>query len=425
MKTATITAPRMLLAIGLTAMLALLAACTGTKEASLPTLLLVGVEEGGVPQLLLIEDVQGASVAAAERLQVVPGSRRELLAPAVAVDLTSRELDRNTAWVLTRSVATVAGALQVRAYLQSFDVAQIDPSAPSAFAEQEGKRRTLTEPGGSGDLDGAGSPNLAGTVCPTALQVSRDGSYAVILDDPAACGFPSSSIPVIWLHNTATGAAQELRPGSEVLGVRPYSDQRRRFDNEHAYFLVGAIGAAQVYTVNDFTTGRTSSLGTNEVAAEPNDIVDLGGSSELLVVLSQEGLVTTDLSSTTAPPTPKLTPTINDPRRLTVDPLGATRQLLVQSANQVAVHLDASDAEPAKVNFSAHAGTIEPRTSWAYLVGNGEMLIIDLLSRLDPGEPLRSAAQRLVELTLPTGPDGRPVSVITWLVATEPPPASP
>ncbi len=419
----TMTTPMRLLTLLLIAMLALLTACTGTKEPSLPTLLLVGVEEGGVPQLLLVEDVLGASVAAGERLRVVPGSRRPLLASAVAVDVTSREVDRGDAWVLTRSVATVAGSPQVSAYLQSFDVARIDPAAPSDFAEQTAKRRTLTEPGGSGDLDGAGSPNVSGHVCPTHLQVSRDGSYAMILDDPATCGFPGSDLPVIWLLNTVSGAAQVLQASNDVLNVRPYSDQR--FDNERAYFLVGAIGAAQVWTLNDFSSGRTNSLGSNEVTAEPSDIIDSGGSRELLVVLSQDGLVTTDLSSTTPLPKPKTTPTIASPRHLTVDPLGFASQLLVRSNSQVAVHLDAGDDDPGKVSFSAHAATIDPLTSWAYLVGNGEMLIIDLLSGLAPDDPLRTAAQPLAELTLPTGPDGRPVSVITWLLAAEPPPGSP
>lgn len=407
----------------LTAVLTLLAACTGTQEASLPTLLLVGVEQSGAPQLLLIEDVRGGSVAASERLAVVPGSRRPLLAAAVAVDVTSRSVDRDTAWVLSRSVATVPGGREVSAYLQSFDVAQIDPSDPSTFAEQPSQRRTLTEPGGGGDLDGAGSPNAAGHICPTALQMSRDGTYAVILDDPASCGFPSSDLPVIWLVRTATGEAQVLQATNDVLSVRPYTDQQ--FNDEHAYFLVGAIQTAQVYTVTDFASGRTSRLGSNQVRVQPSDIVDMGGSGELLVVLSKNGVTTTDLGSPTAPTETKVSPTIASPSRLTVDALGASSQLLVQSSSQVAVHLDATDEKPATVSFSAHAATIEPLNGWGYLVGNGAVLIVDLLSRLTPEERLRSERQPLAELTLPQGPDGKPLTVITWLLAAEPAPGSP
>ncbi len=421
MRVASKARPRRPLAVVVAIAVAWLTACTGTKEASLPTLLLVGVEEAGTPQLLLIEDVKGASVAASERLVVVPGSRRTLPAPAVAVDVTSRDIERDTAWVLTRSVTTVAGAPEVSAYLQSFDVAQIDPAAPSAFREQTS--RTLTAPDGSGDLDDAGSPNAAGHLCPTALQVSRTGNYAILLDNPASCGFPTSDVPVIWLLHTGTGAAQVLQATNDVLSVQPYSDQR--FDNERAFFLVGAIQAAQVYAVNDFASGRTNSLGSNEVKAEPNDIVDLGGSGDTLVVLSQKGLLTSDLTSTTAPSEPKITATIATPRRVTVDPLGANKQIVVQSNNQVAVHLDASDANPAKVEFRSHAAAIEPLNGWAYLVGNGELLIVDLLSRLSPDELLRTERQAVPELTLPQGPTGQAVSVITWLLAAEPAPGSP
>lgn len=428
MRTVPATSPRRLLtllfaALLFAALLTLLAACTGTKEPTLPTLLLVGVEEGGVPQLLLIEAVPSASVAAAERLLVVPGSGRELLAPAVALDVSGRDLDRSTAWVLSRAVTTVADVPQVSAYLQSFDVARIDPSDPSAFKEHEGRRRTLTEPAGGGDLDGVGTANPSGHICPTELQVSRSGAYAIILDDPGACGFPSSDFPIVWLLNTASGAARLLSGDKAALNVRPYTDQRP--DNERAYFLVGGINTAQVYALSDFASGRAVELSSNAVNARPSDIIDLGGSGSLLVVLGQDGLVTTDLASVSPPPSQKTTATLANPRRLTVDQLGASSQLLVQSSNQVAVHLDASDAEPAKVSFNAHAATIEPLTSWAYFVGNGEMLIVDLLSRLSPDETLRTARQPLAELTLSTGPDGRPLSVITWLLAAQPPPGSP
>lgn len=417
------TITRRFLHLVLLALLAVLAACTGTKAPSLPTLLLVGVEEGGVPQLLLLEHRDDPSVPTAERLRLVAGSRRPLLAPAVAVDVTAREFDRDAAWVLSRSVTVASGARQVTAYLQSFSVTQIDPSAPSAFAEQVVKRRTLTDPGGGGDFDQVSTANPSGHICPTALQVSRTGAYAVILDDPGACGFPSSDAPVMWLLNTATGAAQVLEGNNDVLRVRPYSDQQ--YDNERAYFLVGGTSTAQVYTVTDFTTGRTGSLGSTMVAAEPNDIIDLGGSESLLVVLSQKGLVPTELATPATPAETKTTATIANAREVTVDPRGAGSPVLVRSNSQVAVHLDVSDDKPSTESFSAHAATIVPLNGWAYLVGNGEMLVIDLWSRLSPDEILSTARQPLAELTLPMGPDGRPVSVITWLLGTDPAPSSP
>src|SRR5690606_41450245 len=88
--------------------------------------------------------------------------------------------------VLPRAVATQGGAPAVPAYLQRFLVADVDPADPTAFAEDAAARVTLTSPGDGGVLDGLSLTSP--TTCPAALQVDREGAFAVVLDDPSRCG---------------------------------------------------------------------------------------------------------------------------------------------------------------------------------------------------------------------------------------------
>src|SRR5690606_6401767 len=281
-----------LLAVGLLA--AALSACTGTKEPQPPTLLVVGVEDRSappaVPQLLLVEDVTATAPVGDPRLRVVPGSRRALLAPAVAIDFEERDGARDAAWVLTREVDASGPTPVVTAHLQRFEVADVDPAAPTAFAEDAAALVTLTDPGGTGVLDGVSDSSPA--TCPTALQVSRSGAHAVILDDPEACGLTDH--PELWLVDTASGDAMTLEGTNDVLPLPPYANQSP--SNERVYFLVAGIGSAHVY--QDAFDGASSRVQT--LAFGTDLVTDVAGSGALLFALTGTELRSLDLSDPAA-----------------------------------------------------------------------------------------------------------------------------
>jgi len=396
---------------------ALLAGCTGTTEPRPPTLLVVGYEAtGGVPTLALVEDA-GPAEAGLQRLEFVAGSERSLPGAAVGLDFEDREGARGAAWVLTRSQSTVGGVVQVSADLQRFTTLAVNPDSPTGFAEDTGARVTLTGPGGAGALVDPGLPGR--TACPSAVQVSRSGRWAVILDDPTACGL--SDVPVQWLLDTRARTAGALRATADVLAARPYTDQATV--NEHAYFLVNAIRRAQVYAT-DFTSPAAWYKGM-ELESGDSPMLDMAGSGTLLVGLSEKTLTSVDISDPAAKTTPAtLKQTAAAGSRLATDPFGAATEVFVLGTNRVAMHRSPSAAQVGSIPNYASAATIDPANRFAYLLTNGAVEIVDLLSGQDLYDlPFRWEAFTVSELTLPVGPSGRPLGVIDWVRAAEPPPA--
>ncbi len=401
--------------------LLLLAACTGTREPRPPTLLVVGAAPGGAPHLLLLEDVTETARPGEPRLVLVPGGARPLPAPAVALDFEDRGLERPAAWVLTREVADDGGAPAVTAYLQRFLVAEVDTADPAAFAEDLDRRVTLTAPGGGGALDGL-SPTAPST-CPTALQVDRTGSWAVVLDDPARCG--GGEHPELWL----VPLAPDLGPPRSVLGTQdlaplaPYLDQRPL--DQAVYFLVGGIDTTNVFALDLSDDGGAERL---EGASLPERAVDLrtaAGAGDLLLALADDDLLAVDV----ARPGPALrTGTQAGGAALATDPTGLSSEVLVLTGTVVAFHEDPEDGSPDTASRLAVAATVDPLTRFAYAVGEGRLTVLDLLTGGSTDRSFQAYTEPLPELELPSGApaslsgaDTGPVTVIGWVRAATPP----
>lgn len=400
------------LGCGLTLAALVLAACTGTQEPRPPTLLVIGVEDGGTPRLLLVEDVTATAPPGSPRLTVVSGGARALQAPAVAIDFENRDTDRPAAWVLTRAVGAGGAAT---AYLQRFEVHDIDPAAPTAFAEDAPARVTLTLPGGGGVLDGLSLTSPA--TCPTALQVTRDGGLAAVLDDPAACGLPDH--PELWLIDTATLDARVLQGTNDLLPVGVYLDQRP--EDERLYFMIDAINTVHVYVdeLDGSTSGRHGQL---SLPVSGLDLTQVAGSGDALLGLATDELLGVDLTLLAPAPQPTRADTLSTGAfALITDPGGFASDVLVLGSDRLAVHEDASDGSPSTTAFTAVAATIDPVVLFAYGVAEGRVLIIDLLTGGQSGEPLRVHAEQLAEVALPDGGTASELSVIGWVRAVTPP----
>ncbi len=386
--------------------LAALSACTGTSEPRPPTLLLVGAAPGGQPQLLLVEDVSSTAPRGEPRLEIVPAAARDLLAPAVAIDFEDRAGERDAAWVLARSDAGPGGTPPVSAYLQRFTVADIDPLDPTAFAEDTAARVTLTEPGGTGVLDGLSLTSP--TTCPVALQVDRDGETAVLLDDPASCG--SGDHPEVWLVPLDGGDPRSLEGTNPVAALPPYLRQEE--GGGVVYFLVDGIGNTHVYR-HAIGETRSDRLPALDVPEPPARLVSSAGAGDVLVVLAEEDLLSVDL---TGEEEAQRADTRTGGRHVVVDPTGASPEVLVLTASGVAFHTTPLDPVPDVDNRPAVAATIDPVTRFAYAVADGSVTILDLLSGAEYDNSFRTHPEPLAGLELPQGEDG-PVSVIGWVRA--------
>lgn len=393
----------------LCAALMLLSGCTGTSEPRPPTLLLVGAAPGGQPSLLLVEDVSATAPRGEPRLEVVPGASRPLLAPAVALDFEDRAGDRDAAWVLVRTAAGPGGSPPASSHLQRFTVADVDPADPIAFGEDASARVTLTEPGGTGVLDGLSLTSP--TTCPVAMQVDRDGETAVVLDDPSRCG--SGDHAELWLVPLAGGDPQALEGTNDVAALPSYLDQR---DSPNSvYFLVDGINSTHVYrqVIGDTGSERLTGLDVPEPASR---LRSAAGSGDVLIVLGQEDLLSVDLATVEAA---ERADTRVNARELVVDPTGISPEVLVLDASSVAFHSTPLDPSPDIATRPAAAATIDPVTRFGYAVDEGTLTIIDLLTGGDSDSTFRPHVEPLADLELPAGDDG-PLSVVGWVRAITP-----
>lgn len=394
---------------------ALLAGCTGTSEPRPPTLLIVGIEDAGAPRLLLVEDVTATAPPGSPRLTVVPGGARDLMAPAVALDFENRATGREAAWVLTRAVVDGGGGPEVTAYLQRFAVHEIDPEATAAFAEDVGARLALTLPGGGGVLDGLSLTSPA--TCPTALQVSRDGSIAAVLDEPAACGLSDHS--ELWLIDTSgSEPPRALEDNNQLVAAGVYLDQRP--DEQRLYFLIEAISNTHVY-VDDLDGSPSYRLAQAVLPRRGIDLLEAKGSGDALIALTATELVSIDLAQPALPAVVSRSLTTGA-ASVVADPWGVAPDVIVLGSSRTAVHEDLADADPDTTPFTAVAAAIDPVIYFAYGVAQGRVLIVDLLTGGGSGETLRVHAEQLAEVTLPDGgvAGAEGLSVIDWVRALTP-----
>lgn len=400
----------------LTLLTLLASACTGTREEQSATLLIVGTVQGATPQLALVEDRRDGT-ALDDRMSFVPDSLRTLRAPAVSIDVTARELGRDTAWVLARSVAGTA----VSAYLHRFDVANIDLTDPVGFAEV-GTELVLVEPGGGGILPAEQTTNSV--ICPSALQSSRSGRWLLVLDVPAHCVPASSEFPVVWLVDTQAGSATSLQVNTPdpVLAVAPYTDQRQ--DDERGFFLVAGTTSAQVFEV-DFENATSNWYAGQLLAADPNELVAMAGRGSVLVALTNSQLVGADLSVPANRSQLGPVPALGNGRQLVVDPLNRSDHALVLGASQVEVHTSLADDAPDtdRLNYAAAGATIDAFRAFAYLLQDSAVVVVDLYTGGASGDPLAATPFEVPELTLPLAPSGRRIGAISWVRAADPPPA--
>jgi hypothetical protein len=373
----------------LSALLVTLAACTGTREDLLPTLLVVGsVDATGASHLMIIEDVFDPGATPARTLVPVTGSKRLLPAPPVSLDVTDRKGARDELVVLVRDDGLGLSALHF------FDLSELDPGDPASFS-------TSRPPIDVGALlmteATSGAP-----VCLSEVQVGAKGRYAALLDD-GACrdGIPEihvvDLVELKYLFSVSTSFA----------GVRPlpagiFVNQSR----DLLYFATGEIGATKVVSM-PLTGGEKEEVGEAELELESAQSSDLAAVADGIGLLADGDLSL--VRSQAGAPARSIDSEIGA-TMLLADPTGNLAQLVAFSDSKVAIFAGPEDDDPLAYSLreTLVAATLEPVQLFAYLLEEGGIEILDLFPYAE--EP----SNRLLFVPLGELTDPR---VITWSYA--------
>jgi hypothetical protein len=368
-----------------------LQACTGTREAAVPILLVIGSVGPDGPQLSLVQDVFDPGAATPRELVPLAGSETDLPLPPVSLDVVGRTGDRGELVVLVSEGPA--------SQLHFFDLTGIDPSAPTPL------------PGSRGPVDIA-ALLLAETglpaVCPVEMAVGGGGRYVALLDD----GSCRDDLPDLFVYDLEQlelilSVSKEF-PALELVPAGIFVDQSR----DLLYFAVDSLNRVEIHSVPLTGSAGTTTVGSAAVTTSLLGESDLARATGGIAFLADDRLALVPLDdddSTVGPIT-----TLDSPISLLEDPGGSLDEIVVFSSTRVAIHTDADDTEPETYPLRSAPidTTLEPVQRFGYLLEDGGVEILDLFSYAE------RPASRLLFRALPDL--GEPTA-ITWAYAAEDP----
>lgn len=405
----------LLLAVAGLLTMVLLAACTGTEEQQPSILLAVGYTDTTVspntPHVALVEDTFGPSGASPNRFNFLVDSVRALPATPLAEDVVQRGSARGTLVVLSRDDSSSAHT----GYLSFFNLKDIDPGAPTAFAESRNPVTiSLSALGNTANF-----PTLTG-FCPTGVQVSANGNYVALLNNNGANGpcanTGTDAIDIIQINSDPPREIAHLDTvsGGPVMTSSFYLDQAQS-PGVLYYFILTSQGARlQAYDLNPNTSNPNRDLGVAVPLNNPAvDVVPgLGAQGSSLIALRDgsfvpiEGYASANIKLGTAVSLP-----VGGNTKLILDDFQSLPEVLALSSSYLTVALSSQDKGPEYTSVSAVDGTMEPLTGFGYLLGSQSIILFDVQTYGSGGSTLTSnlANFSLPQLTRP--------AFITWAVA--------
>lgn len=386
----------------------LMSGCTGTVTTRTPLFLVVGMGDEASGQVALIEDMFFRDEFVLEqRFRFIEESTRPVGGKPIAEDVVDRIDSRRQLVVLSRGVAPVGEVPP--AYLDFFNLEGIEPTDPFAFTHLE---RLLINELPTAEIDPL--------YCPINVQVSRNGRFVALLNNPSSCnliGSPSidiidlEGIPAVVRHVETppilAGARLQTAPGAFYL------DQR----TNRVYYFEESTGALlRFIQLNEATgvvalgpSGPMLPLPSNQMASHLNRMGDT-----LVALMSDPAQLAPILLAGPIPVEGERVTTLQNPRRLIVDEQDLTPAVLVLSNSQLIVHTTLEDLEPRSALVTAVDGTIESNEQFAYLVNTGYITLFDLYTYLasPPATGPVFRAHPVPELVRPT--------FVTWVQAVTP-----
>jgi hypothetical protein len=160
--------------------LAFLTSCTGTQAEVEPLFVIAGVQDP--PRVLVLQDRVFEGLGQGEP-RFTTFASRDLAAIPRAFDTVDRAGIREELVVLSRTVTVSGTTRTVSTFLDFFNTRGLVADDETTFSNTRNRvdLKTLTYP----------APLTADTLCPIDMEVTRNGSHALIFSSPSVC-FPGS-----------------------------------------------------------------------------------------------------------------------------------------------------------------------------------------------------------------------------------------
>ena len=372
--------------------LLVLIACTGTREAGVPTLLVVAA--GGTDgTLLLIEDTLSSFPEVRPENRFVLLTEQSLNGEALAYDIVDLRGDRRELAVLVKEEDSYA--------VRFFNLAGIDPDDPVAFEET----RFL-------GLDALYEEDIL----PVDVQVSESGRYVALLNNFASAAV-QNTVDVIDTRDTPR-LLQRFE--NSVTGSSLFLDQDEA-RGERIYYLSEQTNTELHYiTLPELDDVDTNLVVPNSISTA-NRVRDIGKGREQLIALQPSQFVPVTLGAT--PNVEQAVTTSVNSQKLVPNNSVLIEELLILTNSQLTVHRSVDDTSPQTGNLEAVDGSLEPVGGFAYFVKEDapHLAVFDL--QLYRGDASSSVESRLFVRNLfetEEEPDTVPLSspvFISWVKA--------
>jgi hypothetical protein len=376
----------------------LLASCTGTQAEVEPLFVIAGVQSTSTsnsPSVLVLQDrVFEADDATAPRFVSV--TSRPLSAIPRTFDTVDRAGTREELVVLSRTVTNGT----ISSFLNFFNTRGLIASDETTF-------RTTRDPVNLNSLTYP-APLIATTMCPIDMEVTRNGTHALIFSSPSVCipGSPSANdaIIVVALPSrlpTTTPASvvsiirsfdapanplirTSIFPG-EVSRGGMYLDQ----SSDALYYLRQQTSQSVELRQLSFSayTSSTPESGTNNVQIissnipiRPDEYRDMTRVSSNIGILGTSTYVLAPSSGTNVTTTTVRTEPVRpqDPRAFVPDP-STNRLFILDDNDKLIYHADPSNETNSEADITGTVSTINTDSSYLYIAGTDIMNIFDLL----------------------------------------------
>ncbi len=380
--------------------LLLLTGCTGTPNEEIPILLIAAIDGNDGPQLLLFEDKLNSTI----RFPLVDKAARDLSAPAVAFDFTDRNNRRDQLFVLTRDGENVISETS-KSYIEIFDTLAIDPATPAKFKKTR-------------SIDLSTIPDLPKPFCPTQIQLTRDGRYAVIFSEITVCGLSDDKRRIVIIDISQTTLEKLLLSiippriqGFAEAGI--FLDQ----SNDSLYFVENGVGDVDLLRLDqnsfDDVTSTNKQLPSN-LKQQVNKEDVIRGTSFFQINRIGSGFVLLDdnkythISDTTQSATVTQITTTARSRQMITDTSGEYKQLFILGENGLTIHFDANKTDSAKTSERASSMTLNYVTDFLYLADQNVIKVFDLFDLDQTITSLQIDSETVPTLTT------RP-TLLTWI----------
>jgi hypothetical protein len=374
-----------------------LVSCTGTPEDEPPVFVLAGVINGDKAELILFEDRYRFVNDMDSTTRFKFFDRQDLPAPAVDFDIVDRVNTRSELIVLTRD--------DKESYIHFFSLLGIKTAAN--FTETTSKRINLAKLTGlPTDIE----------LCPSNIQVTRDGTFAAILNVATPTCGEEDDIRLLIIDLKNRKYLRQVRPNIFPLSsIHPIIDQ----SSDILYFLSTSGGSGVKLNSlerSNFTSTESPSFGvrTYDTAIQTNtnqtDFMKLSSSFLTLnpSINSQSIYTYTTVSGDTLKN--ETIPTIARVESFIPDYTNQYTQVFILGNSRLAIHQNAETTTlPNRIEGSTTAmlGTINTFTDFLYLVSDNTIEVFDLLELQDNPSSIVLETETISDLNNP--------SILTWI----------